>query len=66
MSDRRAYWQFDRDESNRFSTEQIGRDLPEADEHSPMAHEGDDPDRIGEKWEKVPARYRRPARPTDR
>ena len=33
---RKAYWRFDRDQTNRVSTERIGRSQPEADRNSPV------------------------------
>lgn len=38
---RKAYWRFDRDQSNRVSTERIGRGQPTADAESPVADEAE-------------------------
>lgn len=61
MSDRRAYGHFDLDQDVRVSAEPIRKDLPAPDEDPLMVREGND--RIGEKWMRSPARYRRPSKP---
>lgn len=48
---RKAYWRFDRDQSNRVSTERIGRGQPTADAESPVAgvaepHTASDGDKV--------------------
>lgn len=37
---RKAYWRFDRDQTNRVSTERVGRGQPRADKESPVAQYG--------------------------
>lgn len=37
---RKAYWRFDRDQTNRVSTERVGRRQPIADKESPLARLG--------------------------
>lgn len=37
---RKAYWRFDRDQTNRVSTERVGRRQPTADKESPIARLG--------------------------
>lgn len=60
MSDRKAYWQFDRDERNCVGKQALNEGRPNVDESSPMARTGNDV--IGEKWTTGPVCHRLPSR----